>query len=324
MGETKEASMDPREEESPERLQRIISAFGAGTLWKAVRTEGDGSKNYVVRTDVGEYVLKLLYEPYDVADRIREASYAAQAAMHGIPTPGYECGTGGDIVHVEDGYAAMLQERVPGTHPRPTVTQAREIGRILAELATVPKNDLPRKSGWMQPKPYTERVDAVRPYRNVRGIKRMLALYDRLEDFRKNVLPKLPRSIIHADAHTHNMLFIGDTMTALLDWEEAAIGPTLIDYCVSAIGCCYDAGTKDDTLYHAFAAGYGETRPLTPKERAALPDCMAHVALGQATWRFLTHNVRRPNEDLARAYLRIWEDGLDTWTPPTAEPEEGE
>ncbi len=43
----------------------------------------------------------------------------------------------------------------------------------------------------------------------------------------------LPQSIIHGDATLYNCLFVGDQLSALLDWEEVTVGASLLDLAMS-------------------------------------------------------------------------------------------
>jgi homoserine kinase type II len=278
---------------------------------------GNGSDNFSVVTDKGKFVVKVLLPGYDAADRRAEAAFAARAAAYGIPTPSYLRSAQGDTVHVNDDGAVMILPFLKmGAAPVLTEKNLFEIGRTLACLHEVSTDGLPDKQGWMGEAPQKERMRKISGYR-IHPLVRALERLDLdLARFRDSTLPSLPIGLIHGDAHPGNMLFTVHGMTALLDWEDAMIGPRLVDFCVSAASCCFDDITFLPHRYRALRAGYESVRGFTPVENAALPECMRYVGVAQASWRFLTHFVKASNQWQETDFLLLWARGMDRWTQP--------
>jgi Ser/Thr protein kinase RdoA (MazF antagonist) len=145
----------------------------------------------------------------------------------------------------------------------------------------------------------------------------MVAFDDTLKGFRSQVLPWLPHSLIHGDAHAGNMLFDGDRLTALLDWEDAAVAPALLDFAMAVRQCCFDTGAFSLYAYRAFADGYRSVASLTDDERKHIRAAVRHVSSVQAVWRFFAHNVYAPRADLKDNYKEMWKLRIDRWEPPT-------
>jgi len=87
---------------------------------------------------------------------------------------------------------------------------------------------------------------------------------------------ELPMQWIHRDIHPGNMLFAGDELTGILDFEMVRRGPRLFDPCYCAtsilIGGWQDPGNRMawPGLLKELIAGYEETIPLTEPERKAI------------------------------------------------------
>ena len=87
----------------------------------------------------------------------------------------------------------------------------------------------------------------------------------------------LPKGLMHCDAFLDNMLMLSDgSMSGLIDWEDAAMGPLVHDLGIAVIGGCYDACTNklDMDRLRPFLKGYTSLRPLSEAERSMLVPCM--------------------------------------------------
>ncbi|MBW8784328.1 MAG: homoserine kinase [Novosphingobium sp.] len=83
----------------------------------------------------------------------------------------------------------------------------------------------------------------------------------------------LPRSVIHADLFPDNVLMLGDTVSGLIDFYFACTDLTAYDVAVTHAAWCFDADGRrfDPALGATLLAGYEAVRPLSDRERAALP-----------------------------------------------------
>jgi Ser/Thr protein kinase RdoA (MazF antagonist) len=97
-------------------------------------------------------------------------------------------------------------------------------------------------------------------------------------------LPQLPiasdsgqKSLLHGDYRGQNVLFTDGTISCVLDWDDAVVGPRLFDLAYGAL--FFQAVIKDDppseAEIKAFLGGYHDTYPLTAEDRALFPDYLA-------------------------------------------------
>jgi homoserine kinase type II len=114
--------------------------------------------------------------------------------------------------------------------------------------------------------------------------------------------------MIHGDLFRDNVLWDGDAISAILDFEQASGGSLAYDLAVCINDWCFPGSPRADLdlgLAAALVAGYQRVRPLTDLDRAALP-----VELRAAAARFTITRItdvylaRVPNPDKDfRAFL---------------------
>ncbi|UCD55715.1 MAG: phosphotransferase, partial [Candidatus Omnitrophota bacterium] len=111
---------------------------------------------------------------------------------------------------------------------------------------------------------------------------------DELAKLRANLpeatLNKLPNGIIHGDYYAHNIIWQGDEIAVLLDWETAGEGARVYDLANEIIIDVLSKGRTDldvDKIVayvQAYQQAAGENR-LTPEEIKAFPEMLREKAL---------------------------------------------
>jgi Ser/Thr protein kinase RdoA (MazF antagonist) len=104
-------------------------------------------------------------------------------------------------------------------------------------------------------------------------------IFDRLRPH----LPDLPRTPIHGDWQTNNLLFAGDRVAGIIDFHQADVAPRVLDLATAVERNCLfwnrisagDDGAHD--LRHAalLIGAYARVAPLAPAEAAAFADVLA-------------------------------------------------
>ena len=79
----------------------------------------------------------------------------------------------------------------------------------------------------------------------------------------------LPVGLVHGDLFRDNVLWAGDSVAALLDFESAFRGPLAYDLAVLLLSWCYVDGFEPH-LMKAMVSGYEGVRPLEAAEKRAL------------------------------------------------------
>ncbi len=83
---------------------------------------------------------------------------------------------------------------------------------------------------------------------------------------------------MHGDLFVDNVLWIGDRISALLDWEMSCIDPYAYDLGVALNAWCWTGAYETDRC-RALLGGYGARRKLEPETASALHEWTRFAAL---------------------------------------------
>ena len=111
---------------------------------------------------------------------------------------------------------------------------------------------------------------------------------------------KLPKGIIHGDLFHDNLLFKGDKLVAMLDFEAACRGKFIFDLATAVNALCFDGEGYDLKRFEALIAGYESLRPLSLAEWDAFPNELRLSALRFTVTRLRDFFLRPTDERRAR------------------------
>jgi len=250
-------------------IPNALSFFGIGRA-REISTPGFGmsNHNFLVRTDRGEFVVKLLAHQAPANIEI-EIAIQGQLRAAGIGTPEYLRNADGQYLCRNAAVNAVVSRRIDGVTPRHmSVGLATDIGRHLAlfhtSVRTVPH---PNSTSLLSPEVALVTSDVAR------------------------TLPDqpLPRGIIHGDLHDGNVLvdpLNRDRVIAILDFEEAGENLYLIDLAVTlmAVGAIWGGDVIEPELMRAAKRGYESVRGLTEQEIVWLPQAIMYASESWINW----------------------------------------
>ncbi|HVZ37281.1 MAG TPA: homoserine kinase, partial [Polyangiaceae bacterium] len=257
----------------------IGSEYGLDIASVEALRAGSVNSNFRLRTVRGEDYFLRVYEEQDGQGAGRELEMIAALARLGVPTPPprervqkASAGSPGLGRH-----AARHAGKPVGVHAwvagesvclrQVTTARVRQLGRALARVhacspavSRLPEGrfeirDLLRRLE------HVERVDA-RFAADTRLIRDRIAQH-------ASAASDLPRGLIHGDLFRDNVLWQGDELVALLDFESASSGYFIYDLMVCAHAWCYGEA-YDLSLVGALFQGYEEVRRLESAEWDAL------------------------------------------------------
>jgi homoserine kinase type II len=253
---------------------------------------GSVNSNFRLETATGDRFFVRVYEEQDRTGAERELDLLEGLSRAGVPTPVAERRQDGARLAEHRGKPVAVFRWIDGEilcQKRVTERHANEVGRALARVHLAPVKLA--HAGRFTLEHLRERLDVAtageafaEPVRFIR---------DALERYTERRDASLPTGVIHGDLFRDNVLWSGDQIVALLDFESASNGPFVYDLMVTVLAWCY-GDAFDIDLCGALVSGYQSLRPLSERERAALQVEAALGALRFATTRITDYSLRAP------------------------------
>ncbi len=256
-----------------EDMAKLVQRFGAGHLISAKGiAEGVENSNYLVETDQGRFIFTVYEKRVDTGDLPFFLGLIDHLVIKGCPVPRALKAEGGAGTISVDGKAMAMMEFMPGlsvSHPTPD--QANAVGfalghmhGALGDFAGERPNALGLR-GWIDLAARCgDDLDRIAP-----GLRARVAAECA---FLETHWPHdLPRSVIHADLFPDNVLMVGDTVGAVIDFYFACTEIRAWDLAVAHAAWAFE---NDGTGYNvavgdALIAGYDTAFGRSEAERAA-------------------------------------------------------
>jgi aminoglycoside phosphotransferase (APT) family kinase protein len=219
-------------------LEAFLDAHGLGSGELEAEPIGDGHSNvtYLIRRDGGSWVLRRPPRPPlppSAHDVLREAFLLRALAATDVRVPKVLATCDDETLL---GVPFYVMERVDGVVLNATRPDGLEPARIGDELidALVEVHAAPWQSlgleGFGKPTGYLERQ--VRRFTGLweHNATREIAALDEVTRWLGEHIPESgPATIVHGDYRLGNVMFTGDRLSAIFDWELATIGDPLAD-----------------------------------------------------------------------------------------------
>jgi homoserine kinase type II len=250
---------------------------------------GTVNTSSVARLRSGESLFLRLYEQQGLTGAEAEALLLGELSRRGVPTPAPlgRSGSPDMCVAIAKGKPLVAFPFIRGVTLRQsevTTRHAAQVGEALARLhlasagLALPADrfsvaaliGLTRRFGEVG----DDEARALAPW-----LEQELGLADRARDAR------LPHGLIHADLFRDNVLFDGDRLAALLDFESCHGGAFVYDIAVVLQSWCYGSSLDLD-LGRAVLSGYESVRRLDEAEWRGL-----YAESRFACLRFLTTRI---------------------------------
>ena len=121
--------------------------------------------------------------------------------------------------------------------------------------------------------------------------------------------------MIHGDLFVDNMLFRGEKLVGVLDFEAACRGKFIFDLATAVNALCFDGERYDLKRFEALIGGYESVRTLSLAEWDAFPNELRFSALRFTVTRLATHFFLNPgrtrrSRDQQRDFRRVLRRGL--------------
>ena len=282
----------------------LLSLTGLPELKSMATLEGgwDNTTSLLTLVDGSKIVLKA-WDANTVDEVALVIGRHCHLDAHGISTPvPIELDSGGMFAERE-GVAWTLLPFFEGGLLGSDEVSLRSLGEVQARMHQIPTSDC-------FPDVYTmgfEFFDEVFDLAEERDFQsEFLDLLRKESSHLSQIIPKrLPTGILHGDLFPDNVIGGNGEVSAILDLEEAWIGPCVFDLVMSFVGFGWDDGAPIMERWQALVEGYLSVRKLTGDEREALPDMHRYATLAIAAWRYWKHNLSEPDDELGDRYLEM-------------------
>ncbi|HYB90791.1 MAG TPA: homoserine kinase [Candidatus Binataceae bacterium] len=236
--------------------------------------EGSVNTNYIVEAAKGKFLLRI-DEVKGESELRREIDLLSFLRKHGFPCPHPMQDRMGRFYRSYNNKCVSLFKYQEGKVPalvRLKDSQLETIGHSLGDLHVIGKA---YKKG-IDNRFSFERVADL--YLSVRSRlpnyfrKICRTLDDEIEYLARYLEGKLPKGVIHGDLFSDNLLFRGERLTAVLDFEAACRGKFIFDIATAVNAMCFVAGSYSLDRFRALLSGYESVRTLSLAEWDAFPN----------------------------------------------------
>jgi homoserine kinase type II len=251
-----------------------------------------------------------IYEGVGIDEAEREARLIDHLSARGVPTPRPMplAGRGGGLVTEHAGKPVVIFPWVEGElicQRGVTRAHAAAVGDGLARVHVEGLSFGETHAGRFRVEDLAARLEEMKRREDLPADVAALApeLASRLARHVESA-PAAMVPIIHGDLFRDNVLWRGDSLAALLDFESASSGSAAFDLAVTVLAWCF-GDTLDLGLARALAEGYAARRPMPEEERAALYDAALFAALRFTITRITDFELRPGGDGLFKDYRRF-------------------
>lgn len=265
-----------------EELAQILYDYGLGKLLVSDGVaRGSINAHYLLNTARGKYLLKI-DEVKSELEVKREIDLLLFLRKHAFPCPQPLGDRKGRQYRELGGKCISLYRHIEGDtfdSGEFSLGQLEDVGRELASLHLIGKG---YKKG-IENRFSFDRIFEL--YRDVRDrlpgyFKKVTRTLDEEVEYLHYYLEgKLPKGIIHGDLFGDNLLFKGDKVVGILDFEAACRGKFVYDIATAVNALCFAEGKYQLRWFEALIAGYESLRTLSLAEWDAFPNELRFSAL---------------------------------------------
>jgi homoserine kinase type II len=275
--------------------------------------EGSVNTHHLLETVRGKFIVKIDEVKSEIEVK-RELDLLLFLRKHGFPCPIPLADRRGRHCRDWTGKQLSLYRYVDGHTVDPedlTPMQLENVGRVLADLHLITKA---YKKG-VDSRFSFERVADI--YAGVRGrlphyLKKIVRTLDEEIEYLQNYLEaKLPKGIIHGDLFADNVMFKGEKVVAVLDFEAAGRGKFIFDLATAVNSICFEDGRYALKRFESLISGYETLRTLSLAEWDAFPNELRFSAFRFTVTRlrdFFLNPIgerKRINKDFQDFYERL-------------------
>jgi homoserine kinase type II len=274
-------------------VDRALRSYDLGTV-RTVKPASHGAVNETAfaETSGGRYVIRRNQRKLGRASLELRHQLLAWLRSRGFPAPRLVPARSGDMAVEVDGRLVEVFTFIDGDEFNPDrPAHLSGAGAILARYHRAVEDfpDAPPPAGPRYTPASLMGLTERLMQRDIMGeLTEPLSWYDRRAAELRRALPDsayaaLPHVLIHGDLHRDNLIFRGDTVAALIDFDQVTVDARIVDLADALVDLAVGAeppdwfpwgvyaGPLDPARARTLLSGYESFAPLSPGERAALP-----------------------------------------------------
>jgi homoserine kinase type II len=261
--------------------------------------DGGANTNYLVHTPLGRCVLTVFEEQtFDQVVKLGQLLQLLQAQAYPTPVPLLASNRARVLLYKDK--PVMMKAYVEGAVVRNlSVEMLHQAGVALAELHQIPLPDCVSSRA-----PYGARKLQYLVGHNLDS-RYETWLVQQLADYAQHKPIDLPHGLIHGDLFYDNVLFAGQRLQAILDFEEVSCDDLVFDLGMGIVGLCRIGGRVILEKARALVQGYEQVRALEARERRVLQMCVVYAAATVSCWRYWKYHIAEPDETRAVKYRQM-------------------
>ena len=290
-----------------EQAQRVVGEYGLGVAEFCALSEGSVNSNFRVQSSGGESLFLRVYEEQAPSEAAHELQLLTELARAGLPVvEALTRSDGGRLCSHAQKPVALFPWRAGEVicSRRVTAKMLHRLGQSLAGIHIAPVGHLP--AGRFGARQLWKRLARVREA-SVISAERLAWLEEALKKSEARSVQELGRGLIHGDLFRDNVLWQGEELSALLDFESASEGIFVYDLMVVALAWCFTDIFEPPRL-RSLLSGYESVRPLSSSEWDAAAEEARAVCLRFCITRLTDFEMRSEPDGVAtRDYRRFLE-----------------
>lgn len=274
--------------------EQLLSALGIKAGFEIGVLPGNENENYLIKTGGQSFVVKRL-RGHSSANTELEGAYRRYLADAGLPVTPYKPLSGDSCVLTlgEDSYVATPYSE--GKMATPNLQVVTEAAALLANVHSLNAAAMPKRQSWYR-KSYIPDSLALIDEGYAEAKRAFAAQYVDTPNFWNGGLPE---GIIHGDLQEDNIIVDDqDRVISIIDWEEAAVEPLLLDVTHSAQQLSFEGGVCNRELFDGFMSTYQSVRPLTDLEKTLFDAALRYTMLVLSVWAHVKRSRGEMDNDL--------------------------
>lgn len=260
--------------------EQLLRAIGVNAESQVNALPGNENENYLVKAREQSFVIKKL-RGHSAINTELEGAYRRYLADAKLPVAPYILLTNESYVltHGEDSYVATPYTE--GKMAIPNTQVVTEAATLLANVHSLGADSMPTRQSWYRKSYIPDSLDLI-DHGYAEAKRAFTAQYADTPDFWDG---KLPKGVIHGDLQEENII-VNDqgSIVSIVDWEEAAVEPLLLDIAHSAQQLSFEDGVCSRELFDVFMNAYQNIRPLTDKEKLLFDAALRYTMLVLSVW----------------------------------------